>query len=346
MADEELTEFVCPNCNAPVQEDWAACPSCGMEFGPAEEAATPPAPPVEAPPAPEPPPKAAAARPNAPAAPPKASSTRAGRPAKPPRAPKAPRDAKKAGLFAKWPLIGPIAGRVGTIGVVGLGVLVMGLIGWFLVSNYDTMFAGQSMNSIGPNQANYVMMMYVAVAAGGGLTILGLIMARGFPSGAAPLGYEEMEGTAARAEVESSARAGSVTAEIPSRPPAREASPARAAPPAVAAAPPAAPAAPPARAAPPPVAAAPAMEEEEEDEEVGALELPAALPEPEPAAEAPSAQEAVSTSDELEDLFGELESEVQAAAEEEEVLYECPNCHGVVKEEDASCPHCQVVFEA
>ena len=35
-----------------------------------------------------------------------------------------------------------------------------------------------------------------------------------------------------------------------------------------------------------------------------------------------------------------------AAAEEEEVLYECPNCHGVVKEDDTSCPHCQVVFEA
>jgi membrane protein involved in colicin uptake len=91
----------------------------------------------------------------------------------------------------------------------------------------------------------------------------------------------------------------------------------------------------PAREAAPAVAAA---TEEGADEEEGAFELPPSSP--------ATAAEAVSTSDELEDLFGELESEVQAAVDDEEVAYECPSCHGVVKEEDASCPHCQVVFEA
>jgi hypothetical protein len=88
-----------------------------------------------------------------------------------------------------------------------------------------------------------------------------------------------------------------------------------------------------------------AMADEDLEEEEDALELPAAAPParaPDLSAEPPS----ITTSDELEDLFGELESEVQAAADEEEVLYECPNCHGVVKEDDTSCPHCQVVFEA
>ena len=338
MAGEGQTDFVCPNCEAPVEEDWAACPSCGLEFGPAEEEA-PPAPPAAPP---------AAARPPAPPpardAPPPPARSKPGKPPKAARPPKAPKPAVQGGLFARWPLVGPIARRVGTLGVLGLGLMVAGLVGYILVSNYDTMLAGRSVNTIGPNQANFVMMMALAAAAGGGLTILGLFMARGIPAAAAPMAYDEMEGTAARAEVEAGSPARTVTAEVP-RAPAR-APPARA---------------PPARAAP---AAAPAAAaavdddpfaepivraEEEEEDEVGALELPTARPEPEPPARAApprAASESTSSSDELEDLFGELESEVQAAVAEDDVLYECPNCHGVVKEEDASCPHCQVVFEA
>lgn len=242
--------------------------------------------------------------------------------------------------------MGPIARRVGTLGVLGLGLLVMGLIGYYLVSNYDVLFAGRAVNTIGSEQSNYVMMMALATAAGGGLALLGFLMARG-AGAAAPMAYGEMEGTEASAEVETGGPAQAVTASIPpSRPSAAEAAPE-------------------ARPEAPPTAASASDDlfPDEDEEEVGALELPGALPEAEEPAEAPAAASApaegpspaaasssaadeISTTDELEDLFGELESEVEAAAEEEDVMYECPNCHGIVKEDDASCPHCQVVFEA
>lgn len=347
MGEEGLSEFVCPNCNAPVEEDWAACPSCGTEFGaPAEDeqpAAAEPEPPAKQAPPARSPPAAQSARSST------RASTRGSASAKgsaPPKKGAADRKSPPGGPFARLPLIGGIARRVGTLGVLGLGLLVLGLVGYYLVSNYDVLFAGRTVNTIGPNQQGYVMMMALAAAAGGGLTILGLFMARGATAGA-PMAYGELEGAEARAEVE--ARAGTVTADIPSR---ASAAPAKE--------PAAAPAAPAASAAPPAAAAASDdlfPDEEEDEEEVGALELPAApeaeaeepsAPEAPPAAEAPASTPAreVSSSDELEDLFGELESEVEAAAEEEEVLYECPNCHGIVKEDDTSCPHCQVVFEA
>jgi hypothetical protein len=236
----------------------------------------------------------------------------------------------EGGIFHRLPLVGPIAKRVGTVGVLGLGLLVAGILGWFLVSNYDTLFAGQDTNTIGPNQANFVLMMAFVAAAGGGVTILGLFMTRGVLGGAAPMAYDAMEGTQASAEVEAGAEAAPIVAQVPA--------PTRAAPPPAA----------PSRPAPPPAAAVAEADDipDEEEEEVGALELPTAPPAPSRPPAAPAASEEISSTDELEDLFGELESEVQAAAEEEEVFYECPNCHGVVKEEDASCPHCQVVFEA
>jgi len=91
-----------------------------------------------------------------------------------------------------------------------------------------------------------------------------------------------------------------------------------------------------------PAPAAVSIEVEEEEE--GEIEIPAAPAPPKPPAPAPAAPAAAAERDELEDLFGELESEV-AKAEEEEVHYECPNCHGIVREEDTTCPHCGVVFE-
>ena len=88
--------------------------------------------------------------------------------------------------------------------------------------------------------------------------------------------------------------------------------------------------------------------EGEEEEEV-ALDIPTTTRPPVAEVSVPSrpagAAASVGTSDELEDLFGELESEVQAAEAEEDVLYECPNCHGMVKEDDTSCPHCKATFE-
>ncbi len=148
----------------------------------------------------------------------------------------------------------------------------------------------------------------------------GLIRARGLPGRAGPATLEEVEATPATATMRGSAPARDVAGGVP----ASRAAPADA------------PAAPPARATPPSAATAPADEKEEEE---FAFELPAA-------GSGATAAEAVSTTDELEDLFGELESEVEAATDEEEVLYECPNCHGQVREEDSSCPHCQVVFES
>ncbi len=299
MADEGLSEFVCPECESPVEENWVACPSCGLKFGAQED---------EAPPA-------AAVPPKPPAAAAKPSTAPPARASKPARPPKRAKPAVDGGMFAQWPLIGPLARRVGTLGAVGLGLMVAGFVGFVLVSNYDTLFAGRAVNTVGASQANFVLAMAVAAATGAGLSVIGFLTTRGFPGDARPVAYGEMDEIPARASAAPDAQGQSVKAEAPGAPQAAE---------------------PPAGA----TAAATATEggAEDEDEDEGAFELPPSTP--------ATAAEAVSTSDELEDLFGELESEVQAAVDDEEVAYECPSCHGIVKEEDSSCPHCQVVFEA
>ncbi len=334
-------EYVCPNCNEPVEPEWKACPSCGVEFAGAEEEA--PAPPAPAPPAP--PPK--------PAAPPAKTSPLAAKPAPPPKAaklappPKAAKEKAPAkpcapkGAARGPAFLAPITSRFGFIGLIGLPVAVLGLGGVFAVYNWDTLFGGQSVNSIGPNQQGAVMGAVAVAGLGVFLTLLGLMLAR------TPRAAADLEARPAAAEAEAP-----VEAIVPSRPPVlvevpepeveRESEPALAPSPA------------PSRA---PAAVAEAVEVEEEEE--GEIELPGAppptpaipvAPPPPPSPAAPpappkaAAPAAAQERDELEDLFGELESEV-AKAEEEEVHYECPNCHGIVGEADTTCPHCGVVFE-
>jgi len=247
---------------------------------------------------------------------------------------------------------------VGVLGIIGLVILILGLGAFFAAYNYDTLIANRPTNFIGPNQQMAVLTAAAVAAIGGGLfamTLFGLGRGRG---------QEEAEYASYQAQ-SPAAIVGAVTTTIPaSRQPAaapparayREAPPARAAPPPPApprpAAPPPARAAPPARAPPSVAAMAPITLEEDidEEEEEEAMELPAAAPEHEASsgndlAEVGSASAASrGEKDELEDLFGELENEV-AASSDEEIHYECPNCHGIVNENDSSCPHCHVVFE-
>ena len=224
--------------------------------------------------------------------------------------------------------LAPILGRFGFIGLIGLPVALVGLGGFFAVMNWDTWFGGQTINTIGPNQLNAMLGAVAVAGVGVFLTILGFTRAR------APRAAVDLEAAPAAAE--------SVAPPEASRP----------------APPPVLIEVPEPEAEPAPAAVSIEVEEEEE----GEIEIPAAPAPPTPApvapakplappaappkppAPAPAAPPAAAERDELEDLFGELESEV-AKAEEEEVHYECPNCHGIVREEDTTCPHCGVVFE-
>jgi hypothetical protein len=226
-------------------------------------------------------------------------------------------------------------------------VLVVGLLGFFVAMNYDTIIAGQTENTIGPNQFNAMVGAAAVAAAGGVIAFLGLVRARPASSPTALAGPAKKTPGAPPSPPRVESRPGPVTEAPPEpeepvpelyaepEPVMAEPSPA----PAVAA-----------------VASVDIVVEEEEEAEVDVV----ITREPEPAVEAaPRAPPVVDMSppsldfpsaspappkDELEDLFGELESHV-AAASDEEVHYECPNCHGIVKEDDTTCPHCQVVFE-
>ena len=239
-------------------------------------------------------------------------------------------------------------GRLGILGLLGLPVLILGVAGLVAGMNYDKWFNGAGEETIGPNQLNAMMGAAVVVGLGVFLTILGLVRARS--SGAQQA--TELEAEPAPASARETAAPPPVRVEIPAREEEPEAAPE---PPAWT--PPAAPepaaapryqpapeaAEPPAwtpPAAPEPAAAAPM----EEEEEAGELDLAPQAPPPAPAAAAAAAPAPSAERDELEDLFGELESEV-AKAEEDAVHYECPNCHGIVGEDDTTCPHCGVNFE-
>lgn len=224
----------------------------------------------------------------------------------------------------------------------------MGLGGFFVASNYDTWIAGQGVNSVGPNQQMAILAAAGVAAVGGGLfamTLFGLGRHRGEERAE----FAAFEAQAPAMEMAQPAVPSRAPVEEVEEAPARPARPPSPAPAAVPVYPPSV-SRPPATAAVAPVQ--PAVEEEEAEEEEEAIELPAAAPalEASPprevgeveAAAAPSAS--AGEKDELEDLFGELESEV-ATTDEDEVHYECPNCHGIVREDDTSCPHCQVVFE-
>ncbi len=254
----------------------------------------------------------------------------------PPRPP-APKPAVRGPAF-----LAPLTGRFGIIGLVGLPVVVVGFGGVLAAYNWDTWFGGQSVNSIGPNQQSAVWGAAAVVGLGVFLSLFGLLRARAPRAGtaadleAAPVGAQSEAPPPARVLVPSAPPA---LVEVPE--PEAEPEPAPA----------------PARPAP---AVGLAVELDEEEE--GEIELPAVAqaapaapappppppteptPLPSPARPMPAAPAPTQERDELEDLFGELESEV-AKAEEEEVHYECPNCHGIVGESDATCPHCNVVFE-
>ncbi len=346
MADQAgADDYVCPNCSEPVNPDWKACPSCGVEFADAEDVPAPPPPPPKPatppaaakPAAPKPPvPPAKPAAPPAaakpPAPPPKAAPPRKPADPPPPKAPEPEAPHSKPAGESKFPLAF-ITRRFGKIGLLGLPAALAGVFGLVAAMNWDTWFGGQSSNLIGPKQMNAMLGAIAVAGLGVFLTVLGMVRARAHPVRAT----EELSPAAA-----------------PERAPVM----ATVAPP-------------PTRVTIPEIEAAPELapepgpledEEEEEDEfvipstpsppvspapparaEAFAAPPPAPAAPPRPAAPAPSPPAA--ERDELEDLFGELESEV-AKAEEDEIHYECPNCHGIVREDDASCPHCHVTFES
>jgi RNA polymerase subunit RPABC4/transcription elongation factor Spt4 len=359
QAGEE--EYVCPNCNEPVKPDWKACPSCGVEFADAEEepAPAPPKPAAPAKPAP-PPPAAKPAVPAKPAPPPPAA-----KPAAPPKAPAAPparaapapppkpeappasaraRPAETAELpvepeaDSKSPLK-VITRRLGIVGLLGVPVAMGGVFGLVAAMNYDVWFAGAPGEVVGPNQMNAMLGTIAVAGLGVFLTVLGMIRAR-----AQPVRPRE---DLLPAEAKEQPPVVSTVAPPPTRREIPE--------PEVEAAPEVAP-------EPEPLD----DEEEEEEDEFALPPVPAppvspapparaealAPPPPAPVKAPPAPAAPIATPgpppverDELEDLFGELESEV-AKAEEDEVHYECPNCHGIVREDDASCPHCHVTFES
>lgn len=227
-----------------------------------------------------------------------------------------------------------ITKRFGTIGLLGLPAALAGVSGLVAAMNWDTWFGGQNVNVIGPNQMNAMLGAVAVAGLGVFLTVLGMVRARAHP----------VRPTEELAPAPAPQPAPVIASVAP--PPARVSIPE----PEVKAAP---------ELAPQPEAIE--EEEEEEDEFVlppspsppvspapparaEAFAPPAALPVPAPVVATPPPTGAAER-DELEDLFGELESEV-AKAEEDEIHYECPNCHGIVREDDASCPHCHVTFEA
>jgi hypothetical protein len=192
--DDAGLDYVCPNCNEPVDPEWSACPACGVEFLPPEGEQGPASSPAKAAAGgdgglsdldkefnaefADTPPKAAP-----PAAPKDDLSTlqkdikgqlgkMQGKAAPPPPAkgqgPPArtkgmapPPPPKKGGpppkgkaAKGKAPASAPKKGGPfgGTLGMIGLLLLLAGVVGVVVVANWDTLVAGASQNSVGTLQ--------------------------------------------------------------------------------------------------------------------------------------------------------------------------------------------------
>jgi len=174
--EDEAGEYACPECNATVEPDWAACPNCGVEFAPPEEG--------EAQEAAPPPPAAAAPSPPADVAPVEREEEEMGRDlealekeieeaAAAPKAPAAAATARKppAGRARGKASAGPspLARFGGLLGTVGVLLLVGGAMGALVALNYDTWIQGATQESVGGLQQ-------VAVVALGAAGAVGAVM--------------------------------------------------------------------------------------------------------------------------------------------------------------------------
>ncbi len=155
-AENDPAEYMCPECTATVEPDWAACPSCGVEFEAPEEG-EPLAGVTEAREEPgsdelgleledlEREIEAASGPPARAAAPP--TRGRATPPA---------------------PFVARLGGTVGSLGVLLVGGGAMGAL---VALNWDTWVSGAAVNSIGGLQQMAVGGMIAACAAGGLLVL-------------------------------------------------------------------------------------------------------------------------------------------------------------------------------
>lgn len=153
MADEgDGQEYVCPQCDAPVEVDAAACPSCGVEFAPAGEPIES-APPAEKP-APaegpeEPPEELPVESPDEPPSSPGSPSTRDSDPLPASGSTKGgtSKGARPFGLRAS-----PLGHFGGLRGTLGLLLLLAGVLGVVVGANYDTWIRGATQSNIGSVQ--------------------------------------------------------------------------------------------------------------------------------------------------------------------------------------------------
>ena len=177
MADAEGGDYICPACSAPVEPDWHACASCGVEFAPPEggQAAAEgdrgtsldelekeilgasSAPPPEADPIAELEREIDAA---VAVKSPEAATREAAR----------PEGAK--GTAARKP-----AGVIGRLGglfaMAGLALLLVGAVGALVAANYDTWVRGQAASSVGSLQQIGIVAAAALSAAGAVLLLVG-----------------------------------------------------------------------------------------------------------------------------------------------------------------------------
>ncbi len=182
--DEAPEEYACPECDATVEPDWAACPNCGVEFSaPGEDKA----------------PAASAAPETSSQAPPDAAGgedelgteldelEREIEAATPPEVAEEPEGAAPPEPEAKmeraespgWKAAGaeaagrsPLARLGGIVGTFGVLLLIGGAIGALIAMNYDTWVQGASVNSIGGTQQMAIAGMAAAAVAGAALVLI------------------------------------------------------------------------------------------------------------------------------------------------------------------------------
>lgn len=159
MAEDNLPDFICPECDAGVELDWKACPNCGVELLAPEE----PGP---------------AAQP----APAKVTTLRSPSEMPAPAIAAAPappaqfddidaleRDIEVAALTRTAPLTfprKPARARRGAIGELGIVPLAAGGVGALIALNWDTWILGSASNNIGVLQALSTAGMALLAAAG------------------------------------------------------------------------------------------------------------------------------------------------------------------------------------